>query len=81
MIDGLRTNYFEIRLLEILNTAKKDPSTGKLATKLQNALVDKWVAEKEPLVVLKDRFAFMPSGTEMLKKYAAKLNALSGNAP
>ncbi|KAG2790221.1 hypothetical protein PC116_g16016 [Phytophthora cactorum] len=47
MIDGIRANYYDRRLLPILNAAKKDPRTEKLATNLQNALIAKWIAEKK----------------------------------
>nr|AEK81372.1 Avh456 [Phytophthora sojae] len=77
MIDGLRASYNDISLMGILAAAKKEPKTKKLATDLENALVNKWVAEKEPLAVLQKRFDHVPSSGELLKRYVAKLDALA----
>ncbi|KAL3670781.1 hypothetical protein V7S43_003967 [Phytophthora oleae] len=46
MIDSIRANYIDLRLIPILNEAAKVPSTEKLAKNLQNALIDKWVDER-----------------------------------
>ncbi|KAG6583297.1 putative RxLR effector [Phytophthora cinnamomi] len=78
MIDGLRANYADINLLAIFNAAKKDPKTEKLAMNLESALVIKWVAEKEPLAVLKRRFNHVRFADELLEKYAEKVKTLSG---
>ncbi|GMF64088.1 unnamed protein product [Phytophthora fragariaefolia] len=79
IIDGLRANYNDINILHIFNMAKKDPSTEKLVAKLQSSLIDKWVAEKEPVETLKRRFDHTPNYGEMLERYTKKLGALSGN--
>ncbi|KAF1793540.1 hypothetical protein GQ600_11950 [Phytophthora cactorum] len=72
MIDGIRANYYDRRLLPILNAAKKDPSTEKLATNLQNALIAKWIAEKKIQV-----FAGREGADEMIQRLTKKLNAMS----
>ncbi|ETI30095.1 hypothetical protein F443_22784 [Phytophthora nicotianae P1569] len=74
VIDGIRANYYDINLLPILNAAKKDPSTEKLATQLQNALIDKWVAEKKEPAQLIRRFGYMKHADEMIQRYIKKLN-------
>ncbi|GMF57873.1 unnamed protein product [Phytophthora fragariaefolia] len=79
IIDGLRANYNDINILHIFNTAKKDPSTEKLVAKLQSSLIDKWVAEKEPVETLKRRFDHIPDYEEMIARYVEKLSTLSGN--
>ncbi|KAF1790256.1 hypothetical protein GQ600_21747 [Phytophthora cactorum] len=38
MIDGIRANYIDIKLIPMLYAAQKDPRTKKLAINLQNAL-------------------------------------------
>ncbi|ETN19107.1 hypothetical protein PPTG_21410 [Phytophthora nicotianae INRA-310] len=38
MIDGLRANYNDLRLLRIFDAAKSDPNMEKLAANLQNKL-------------------------------------------
>ncbi|GMF60828.1 unnamed protein product [Phytophthora fragariaefolia] len=75
MIDGLRANYNDINLLRIFDKAKKDPSTEKLATNLQSALIDKWVGEKIPLETLKGRFNHIPNSDEMIERYVKKLGS------
>ncbi|KAE9270083.1 hypothetical protein PF001_g28943, partial [Phytophthora fragariae] len=47
MLDGLMDNYNEISLLQIFDAAKKDPRTEKLATNLQNALINQWIVVKK----------------------------------
>ncbi|POM67765.1 Hypothetical protein PHPALM_16173 [Phytophthora palmivora] len=47
MLNGLRANYNDIALLGMLKAAKKDPYTEKLASNLQNALINKWLVDKE----------------------------------
>ncbi|GMF30508.1 unnamed protein product [Phytophthora fragariaefolia] len=75
MIDGLRANYNDINLLRIFDKAKKDPTTEKLATNLQSALIDKCVDEKIPLETLKGRFNHIPNSDEMIERYVKKLGS------
>ncbi|KAE9011124.1 hypothetical protein PR002_g15182 [Phytophthora rubi] len=79
MIDGLMANYFERKLLRIFDAAKKDPSTEKLATDLQNALINKWIAAKEKPADLKRMLVGVPTSDEMVARYVEKLRALSEN--
>ncbi|OWY99332.1 Avirulence (Avh) protein, partial [Phytophthora megakarya] len=41
VIDGLRSNYDDMNLLAIFKAAKKNPTTAKLTTDLENALINK----------------------------------------
>ncbi|KAG3123736.1 hypothetical protein PI126_g23573 [Phytophthora idaei] len=75
-IDGIRANYYDRRLLPMLNAAKKDPSMEKLATNLQNALIAKWIAEKKnpsDFKYLRDE----EGADEMIQRLTKKLNAMS----
>ncbi|POM73220.1 Avirulence protein (Avh) [Phytophthora palmivora] len=47
MLNGLRANYNDRALLRMFKAAKNDPSTEKLASDLQNALINKWLADKK----------------------------------
>ncbi|KAE9307208.1 hypothetical protein PR003_g21055 [Phytophthora rubi] len=78
MLDGIMDNYNERALLRIFDAAKKDPSTEKLATNLQNALINKWIVDKEKTADLKRRFSKLPTSDEMIARYGEKLKALSG---
>ncbi|KAE9332409.1 hypothetical protein PR003_g14540 [Phytophthora rubi] len=79
MIDGLMANYVERVLLRIFDAAKKDPSMEKLATNLQNALIDKWIVAKEKPAGLKWMLDGVPTSDEMIARYVEKLKVLSGN--
>ncbi|KAF1789323.1 hypothetical protein GQ600_22126 [Phytophthora cactorum] len=57
MIDGIRANYIDIKLIPMLYAAQKDPRTKKLAINLQNALVNKWLVAKEKPADLTWRFS------------------------
>ncbi|KAE9334190.1 hypothetical protein PR003_g13645 [Phytophthora rubi] len=79
MIDGLMANNIERTLLRMFDVAKKDPSTDKLATNLQNALINKWIVEKKKPAYLKEMLYGVPTSDEMIARYVEKLDALSGN--
>ncbi|KAE9040128.1 hypothetical protein PR002_g5130 [Phytophthora rubi] len=79
MIDDLMANYIERTLLRMFDVAKKDPSTEKLATDLQNALINKWIDAKEKPAGLKRMLDGVPTADEMVARYVEKLKALSGN--
>eukprot|EP00644_Phytophthora_capsici_P011642 jgi/Phyca11/19596/fgenesh1_pg.PHYCAscaffold_50_\ len=74
MIDGLVDNYHISALVPMLAAAEKVPSTKKLASQLQDALVEKWVAEKKTMAYLKPRLKGVPSSDDMLERYTKKLN-------
>ncbi|KAE8983670.1 hypothetical protein PF011_g21082 [Phytophthora fragariae] len=78
MLDGLMDNYNEISLLQIFDAAKKDPRTEKLATNLQNALINQWIVVKKNPADLKRRFNGVLTSDEMIARYVEKLKALSG---
>ncbi|KAE9359091.1 hypothetical protein PR003_g953 [Phytophthora rubi] len=79
MLDGIMDSYIERALLKIFNAATKDPSTEKLATNLQNALINKWIVAKKKPADLKWTLVGVPTGDEMIARYVEKLKALSGN--
>ncbi|KAE9097137.1 hypothetical protein PF007_g16729 [Phytophthora fragariae] len=79
MIDGLKASYWDRGLLTMFDAAKKDPSTEKLATNLQNALINKWIVAKEKPADLKRTLNEGPASEEMIARYVKKLEALSGN--
>ncbi|KAK1935692.1 hypothetical protein P3T76_010387 [Phytophthora citrophthora] len=78
MIGGLHANYRDQNLVSILAAAEKIPSTKKLASQLQDALVDKWVAEKESLSYVKSWLngVHAPSSDDMLEQFTKKLNSV-----
>ncbi|KAG6959470.1 hypothetical protein JG687_00008772 [Phytophthora cactorum] len=78
VIDGLRANYIDIHLLHILDAAKKEPRTEKMALNLQNALVNKWLVAKEMPADLTRRFSTVENADEMIRRYTEKLNKMSG---
>ncbi|KAG6946503.1 hypothetical protein JG688_00016008 [Phytophthora aleatoria] len=80
MIDGLSDSYSDINLLLILNAAKQDPNTKKIAANLQDALVDKWLAVKKDPTYLKETFRGVPTADEMIERYSKKLTFLSGTS-
>ncbi|KAE9299420.1 hypothetical protein PF001_g15447 [Phytophthora fragariae] len=79
MIDGLKASYWDRGLLTMFDAAKKDPSTEKLATNLQNALINKWIVAKEKPADLKRTLNEGPASEEMIARYVKKLEALSRN--
>ncbi|KAL3673926.1 hypothetical protein V7S43_001613 [Phytophthora oleae] len=74
MIDGIRGNYHDLELVPMLAAAEKVPSTQKLASQLQDALVDKWIAEKKTVAYLKGWLIRDASSDEMLERFTTKLN-------
>ncbi|KAE8976213.1 hypothetical protein PR003_g25231 [Phytophthora rubi] len=79
MLDGLMGNYIERVLLRMFDAAKKDPSAEKLATNLQNALINKWIVAKEKPAYLRGLLDGVPTSDKMIARYVEKLKALSGN--
>ncbi|KAF4146174.1 hypothetical protein GN958_ATG04649 [Phytophthora infestans] len=75
MIDCFRANYYDIRLVSILDAAKKDSATKKLASKLEDALLDKWVAAREKLADLRRIFGDGEPYDNLLERYSKKLKA------
>ncbi|OWY93538.1 Avirulence (Avh) protein, partial [Phytophthora megakarya] len=73
MIDGLSDNFNYRHLVRMFKTAKNDPNTKQLATKLQDALIDKWVAEDLKPDELKRILSGVDSAEEMIKRYVKKL--------
>ncbi|KAF1790983.1 hypothetical protein GQ600_6022 [Phytophthora cactorum] len=79
MIDGIRANYIDIKLIPMLYAAQKDPRTKKLASNLQNAFVNKWLVAKEKPADLTWRFSTVTNAEEMIQRYVKKLDAMSTN--
>ncbi|KAF1786070.1 hypothetical protein GQ600_3228 [Phytophthora cactorum] len=71
MIDGIRANYYDRRLLPILNAAKKDPRRRSWPQTCR-MLIAKWIAEKKIQV-----FAGREGADEMIQRLTKKLNAMS----
>ncbi|EEY66630.1 secreted RxLR effector peptide protein, putative [Phytophthora infestans T30-4] len=80
VIDGLRDNSHDIALLRMFSAAKNDPSTEKLATDLQSALILKWQDAKKTPEELKRVFVGVPAADEMLDRYI-KLLAVASSTP
>ncbi|OWZ06972.1 Avirulence (Avh) protein [Phytophthora megakarya] len=76
MIDGLLSYFNDGHLVRMFKTAKEDPHTEKLAISLENALLDKWMAEGLKPEKLEQILSRMDSA-EMIKRYAMKLAARS----
>ncbi|KAL3670767.1 hypothetical protein V7S43_003955 [Phytophthora oleae] len=75
MIDGIRGNIHDLELVRMLAVAEKVPSTKKLASQLQDALVEKWIAEKRTLADLKSWLNHLASADDILARYTKKLNS------
>ncbi|OWZ06647.1 hypothetical protein PHMEG_00021071 [Phytophthora megakarya] len=56
MIDGFLDNIGNRHLVQMLNAAKKDPESEKLATNLEDGLIDKWMADGLKPEELKRKF-------------------------
>uniref|UniRef100_H3GXM3 RxLR effector PexRD54 WY domain-containing protein n=1 Tax=Phytophthora ramorum TaxID=164328 RepID=H3GXM3_PHYRM len=69
VIDGLRTSYNDRSLLEMFDAAKKIPSTEKLATDLQNAMLNTWVHEKRSPAELSNMLSDVAPADEMIQRY------------
>ncbi|ETI30387.1 hypothetical protein F443_22494, partial [Phytophthora nicotianae P1569] len=80
MIDGLRANYNDLRLLRIFDAAKSDPNTEKLAANLQNALVDTYGLLRRKPADLKRMRDGVPTSDKMIERYVKKLDALLENS-
>ncbi|OWY98467.1 hypothetical protein PHMEG_00030765 [Phytophthora megakarya] len=76
MIDGLLGNLDDRDLVRMFKTAKEDPHTEKLATKLENELIDKWLAKNLKTDELKQMLSRVDSA-EIIEGYATKLAARS----
>eukprot|EP00644_Phytophthora_capsici_P018547 jgi/Phyca11/127980/e_gw1.73.178.1 len=74
MIDELLGNYHSMGLVPILEAAEKVPSTKKLASQLQDALVDKWIADKETVAYVRSWLTRYSSSGDILERYTKKLN-------
>ncbi|KAG7387331.1 hypothetical protein PHYPSEUDO_014425 [Phytophthora pseudosyringae] len=81
MIDAIRANYSDRQLLRIFNAAKQDPSTEKLASNLENAMLDKWLVAKENPASLKWTYDGLPGIDGIIQRYSKKFAAMSGNTP
>ncbi|KAF4131889.1 hypothetical protein GN958_ATG18922 [Phytophthora infestans] len=75
VIDGLRDNYHDIALLRMFSAAKNDPSTEKLATDLQSALILKWQDAKKTPEELKRVFVGVPTSGEIIDRYDKLISA------
>ncbi|OWZ01177.1 RxLR effector protein [Phytophthora megakarya] len=72
MIDGFVDNFKNRYLVPMFKTAQDNPNTEKLATKLQDALIDKWMAEGLKPDELKRMLSGVDSA-EMIERYVKKL--------
>uniref|UniRef100_H3H3G1 RxLR effector PexRD54 WY domain-containing protein n=1 Tax=Phytophthora ramorum TaxID=164328 RepID=H3H3G1_PHYRM len=81
MIDGLLASYAERDLLGMFDAARKVPSTEKLATTLEDALLNKWVRDKESPASISTLLTSTDINTadEMIQRYIEKFNAVSEN--
>ncbi|POM61384.1 hypothetical protein PHPALM_29608 [Phytophthora palmivora] len=77
MLNGLRANYIDRLLLPMLKAAKNDPSTEKLASNLQNALINKWLVDKKKPEDLYRMLDGVETSDELIERYIKKLTALS----
>ncbi|OWY92666.1 Avirulence (Avh) protein, partial [Phytophthora megakarya] len=77
--DGLRANYNDGKLLNIFKAAMKYPSTKKLTTDLENALINKWFVEEKSVELLHNRLGHVDSYPDMIKRYEAKLKKVERN--
>ncbi|OWZ03385.1 hypothetical protein PHMEG_00024895 [Phytophthora megakarya] len=75
VIDGLRANNGDLDLLNMFNTAKNDPSTKKVASNLENALIHKWLVEKVTPALLYKRIGYVDSSGDMIERYTKKFAA------
>uniref|UniRef100_H3GEX7 RxLR effector PexRD54 WY domain-containing protein n=1 Tax=Phytophthora ramorum TaxID=164328 RepID=H3GEX7_PHYRM len=79
MIDAFRASYNDRALLRMFDAARKVPSTEKLATTLENALLNKWVRDKESPAELSKMLSGVVTADEMIQRYIKKFNAVSEN--
>ncbi|KAG1699988.1 hypothetical protein DVH05_012422 [Phytophthora capsici] len=75
MIDGLRNVYTDRVLVQVLSIAKNG-RTEKLATDMQNALLNKWLAAKKTPEEIKLMLHGIANSDDMITRYATKLNKL-----
>ncbi|KAF4133361.1 hypothetical protein GN958_ATG17482 [Phytophthora infestans] len=81
MIDSLHTKYNYPWLLRMIQSAKQDPSTEKLASRIQNEMINKWVADKENPAHLEKLLYGTPTYEATLERYVHKLISLSETSP
>ncbi|OWZ18843.1 hypothetical protein PHMEG_0007009 [Phytophthora megakarya] len=68
MIDGFLDNIGNRHLVQMLNAAKKDPESEKLATNLEDGLIDKWMADGLKPEELKRKFSDVNPAEEMIAR-------------
>ncbi|KAF4131910.1 hypothetical protein GN958_ATG18943 [Phytophthora infestans] len=74
VIDGLKAHYGDRALLQMLNAAKEDPSTKKLVTDLQSALILKWRDAKQTPEKLTSMLDGVPNSREMIDRYTTLIS-------
>ncbi|OWZ07043.1 hypothetical protein PHMEG_00020617 [Phytophthora megakarya] len=79
MIDVLGEHYGNRALLRMFNTANNDPRSKKIATELQNALINKWLIDQKTPMALKEDLISVETADEMINRYVKELAKVSGN--
>uniref|UniRef100_H3H777 RxLR effector PexRD54 WY domain-containing protein n=2 Tax=Phytophthora ramorum TaxID=164328 RepID=H3H777_PHYRM len=69
VINGLRTSYTNRSLLQMFEATKKVPGMEKLGTTLENAMLNKWVRDKENPAELSKMLSGVDTADEMIRRY------------
>ncbi|OWZ01365.1 Avirulence (Avh) protein [Phytophthora megakarya] len=73
VFDVLDKHYSDRTLLKMFNNAQNEPKSKKLATKLQNSLINKWLVDKKTPADLKKRFNDVETADELIQRYVKEL--------
>ncbi|OWZ11716.1 Avirulence (Avh) protein [Phytophthora megakarya] len=73
MFDTLDSNFNELNLLEVLKVAKENPSTENIAMKLEDALIEKWLAKGTKPEYLYKLHGPKDNANELIGRYVKKL--------
>ncbi|EEY66636.1 RXLR effector family protein, putative [Phytophthora infestans T30-4] len=74
VLDGLLAFYNDRALFRMFKAAEEDPSTKKLVTDLQSALILKWRDAKETPEKLMNMLNGVPNSREMIDRYSTLIS-------